>query len=335
MLLLFSGDISLNPDTVHQDTRQCSNEWNVFKKKGLRFIHLNINSLLPKIEELRYIARSANDAVIGICESKLDASVLDPEISIDNYKILRCDRNRQGGGVICYVKSDLSYNTLSAFPREVENIFFEILLSNSKPITVGTIYGPPNQSNFLEILIDNMNKIDSVNNEIYILGDLNINLYINDSYILAKKNILNNNSVPRDVKSYYEFCTFFGLKQLKIVPTRVTTGSSTIIDHVLTSFPERVTQSGVIDIGLSDHQLIYCTRKISRIKRGSHKQIKIRSFKHYTVYLFEQGLSKLNFPNYRNFNDMNEAYNDFIQKIMNIIDKVAPLKERRVKQNSQ
>ena len=85
---------------------------------------------------------------------------------------------------------------------------------------------------------------------------------------------------------------------------------------------------------MSDHQLIYCTRKISRIKRASHKQIKFRSFKHYTVNLFEQELSKLNFPNYRNFNDINEAYNDFIQKIMNVIDKVAPLKERRVKQIS-
>ena len=61
--------------------------------------------------------------------------------------------------------------------------------TNSKPVTVETIYRPPNQSNFLEILNDNMNKIDSLNNEIYILGDFNINLYINDSYILAEKNL--------------------------------------------------------------------------------------------------------------------------------------------------
>ena len=65
---------------------------------------------------------------------------MDPEISIDNFKILRCDRNRQGGGVACYVRNDLSYNTLSVFPREAKNIFFEILLPNSKPITVETIY---------------------------------------------------------------------------------------------------------------------------------------------------------------------------------------------------
>ena len=131
LLLLLSGDASLNPGPVHQDTLQCLNEWNVFKNRGLNFIYLNINSLLPKIDELRYIAKSTNAAVIGICESKLDASVLEKEISI-NYKILRCDRNRQGGGVACYVRNDLSYNTLSVFPREVENIFFEILLPNSK-----------------------------------------------------------------------------------------------------------------------------------------------------------------------------------------------------------
>ena len=86
---------------------------------------------------------------------------------------------------------------------------------------------------------------------------------------------------------------------------------------------------------MSDHQLIYCIRKISRIKRGSHKQIQFCSFKHYTVDLFEQELPKLNFPNYQNYNEIHEAYNDFIQKIMSVTDMVAPIKERQVKQNSQ
>ena len=101
--------------------------------RGLHLIHLNINSLLPKIEELRFVAKSTSAAVIGICESKLDASVLEQEINIDNYKILRCDRNRQSGGVACYIRNDLSYNILSVFPCEIENIFFKILLPNSKP----------------------------------------------------------------------------------------------------------------------------------------------------------------------------------------------------------
>ena len=159
-----------------------------------------------------------------------------------------------------------------------------------------------------------MNKINSVDNEIYILGDFNINLFLNDSYVLEKNNILNSKSIPNDVKSYHEFCTFFGLKQLIKVPTRTTTSSSTIIDHILASYPERVTQCGVIDISLSDHQLIYCTRKISRIKKGSHKQ---NSSVHSNItrsIFFEQDRSKLNFPNYENYNEINEAYSDFIQK---------------------
>ena len=62
--------------------------------------------------------------------------MLDPEISIDNYKVLCCDRNRQGGGVVCYVRNDLSYNTPPVFYCKVENIFFEILLPYPKPIIV-------------------------------------------------------------------------------------------------------------------------------------------------------------------------------------------------------
>ena len=103
----------------------------------------------------------------------------------------------------------------------------------------------------------------------------------------------------------------------------------------LASYPERVTQQGIIDVGLSDHQLIFCTRKLSRIKRGTHKQFKFRSFKHYSADLFKETLTSTNFPNYLNFNDATEAYDDFIQKIMVAIDKVAPIKERRIKHNSQ
>ena len=63
-------------------------DWKAFNKRGLHLIHLNINSLLSKIDELREIARKTTATVIGITESKLDGSVLDEEINID--------RNRHG-----------------------------------------------------------------------------------------------------------------------------------------------------------------------------------------------------------------------------------------------
>ena len=49
-------------------------------------------------------------------------------------------------GVACYIRNDSNYNVQSYFPKEIENILilFELLLPNTKPIVVGTIYRPPN-----------------------------------------------------------------------------------------------------------------------------------------------------------------------------------------------
>ena len=142
-MLTLSGDISLNPGPVYSSQPSCSNERNVFKAKGIHLIHLNVNSLLPKIDEIRYIAACTN-AAVGIPESKLDETILQSEIQIPNYELLRCDRNRNGGGVACYIWSDIGYLQKCFFPREIENIFVEILLSKTKPLIVGIIYKPPN-----------------------------------------------------------------------------------------------------------------------------------------------------------------------------------------------
>ena len=56
---------------------------------------MNINSLLSKIDELREIARKTRATVIGITESKLDGSVLDGEINIDGYELVRGGRRRE------------------------------------------------------------------------------------------------------------------------------------------------------------------------------------------------------------------------------------------------
>ena len=47
--------------------------------------------------------------VIEITEYKLDQSIFQSEIQIDNYDLLLCDRNKNGGGVACYIRNDISY----------------------------------------------------------------------------------------------------------------------------------------------------------------------------------------------------------------------------------
>ena len=98
LLMVLSGHISLNPGPFHNLQPLDHGKWNIFKHRGLHLLHLNINSLLPKIDELRHIARLTNAAVMGISESKLDDSVPTSEVQIDEYDLLRCDRNRHGEG---------------------------------------------------------------------------------------------------------------------------------------------------------------------------------------------------------------------------------------------
>ena len=83
LLLLLSGDISLNLGPLHNNRQQPQSESSVFSSRGLHYIHLNVNSLLTKIDELRSIAKLSNAEVIGFSESKLDDSVLSSEIHID------------------------------------------------------------------------------------------------------------------------------------------------------------------------------------------------------------------------------------------------------------
>ena len=137
--------------------------------------------------QARNIVKLSYAAMIGISESKLDDSALSSEIHIDNYNILRCDQNRHGGGVVCYIRNDLSYDVRSIFPPESENIFFEPLLPNAKPIAVGIIYRPPNQSDFLEITNTHFSKLDTNNDEIYIPGDSNIKTSILIAHTFSKK----------------------------------------------------------------------------------------------------------------------------------------------------
>ena len=209
----------------------------------------------------------------------------------------------------------------------IKGIFLDILLPKTKPIFEGIIYRPPNNINSLECFNKHLDDIN-LDNEIFLLGDFNINLLHNGKYIL-KENQAMQNRIPSTslVSQYKSFCQRYSLGQIIKHVTRTICSSCTLTDHILTNFREKISQSGVIDISVSDHQLIYLTRNLRRMKSNAHKQIKIRSLKNYTIESLKQGLRLINFPDYEYFNDVDIAYSDFIQRITPVINKIAPFKE--------
>ena len=97
-------------------------------------IHININTLVNKIHELRFIAQRSNPTIIDITESKLDQTILDSEICIDGYSIFRLDRTRNGGGVVMYVNINIGAKERVSFSKEIENVFVDILLPKTKAL---------------------------------------------------------------------------------------------------------------------------------------------------------------------------------------------------------
>ena len=76
------------------------------------------------------------------------------------------------------------------------------------------------------------------------------------------------------------------LSQIIESPTRITSNSSSLIAHVLINSCEKNTNSGVIDLSLSDHHLIFCTKKLVGQEFNFHKQMKCISLKKYTPEKF-------------------------------------------------
>ena len=73
------------------------------------------------------------------------------------------------------MRDDLFFNKRENFSDDIENIFLDIFLPKTKPLLIGILYRPLDQPAFLQKLaIANSENFDNL--EVYILGDININL---------------------------------------------------------------------------------------------------------------------------------------------------------------
>ena len=103
---------------------------------------LNINSLANKFDLLREIISNHLDILV-IVETKLDKSFPTNQFLIPGYnKPYRLDRNRNGGGVMIYVKENVPSKSINKhnFAKKVEGLFIEINLRKSKLLLLGAYH---------------------------------------------------------------------------------------------------------------------------------------------------------------------------------------------------
>jgi exonuclease III len=116
----------------------CKNTDFRFPGKSLKFYHLNIRSLLPKLDELRGTNGICNNEASVLCfsETHLSSNISDNTVQLLGYNVFRKDRcNRAGGGVAAYVHNDLHCVNRTEFESEhTESLWLEILQKGSSPL---------------------------------------------------------------------------------------------------------------------------------------------------------------------------------------------------------
>lgn len=313
LLLLLSGNVEPNPGPDFVD--MCTS-------KGLHIIHLNVRSLVHKISQIRDLVQSSKAGIVGITETWLDSSISDAEIELENYSVIRKDRNRNGGGVCMFIRSDVVFSLRTDLSDDyIEAIWADILLPKCKPFLVGTCYRPPEQNDFYSRVDEICSKHNEfLSGEVLLLGDLNTDVSNHDHYMY---------------KAFHDFCTNFNFKQLINKPTRITSTSQTTIDFVLVSDKSKISNSGVIDCGISGHSIIFCTRKVHRASLGHHNSVKIRSLKNYNSEVLKERLMCMNWSQVFNCVSVDKAWGLFKSLFLKVVDDIAPVKTTRFKVRSE
>ena len=172
------------------------------------------------MDQVRYILTDSSPVDVCIfTETFLNSSHNNSELYVHGYQMLRCDRKGKGGGGIMIYVSNLFCVVSKPEISDgfVESLWMEIHMKYNKNIIIGGVYRPPPPENeWLDYFERQMAKIRESGNHIIVAGDFNVNL-------------LSDSNHKRDLE---HLMASYNMEQLVCSPTRVTSRSSTLIDHI-------------------------------------------------------------------------------------------------------
>ena len=321
-LLLLAGDIEVCPGPNSLNATEFTQKLSM---KGLKIGHQNIRGLEENFEQFELFLKSNDLDIFGLSETHLCDSNITGHLDIEGYELIKRNRSSgYGGGVCFYIKNGISFKQRSNLLQDgIENIFVEIFIKKSKSFLVGCFYRPPDSSAYLskdfnDILSQNINRVSKEKKEMIIMGDFNIDY--NDKTL--------SHSTHNEFKN---IMSFYGLKQIITSSTRITNDSSTLIDHIFVSKPSNFPCAFVVANSISDHDVVYCRRKINSTKYH-YRTIKCRNYRRYNQASLRSDVQNIDWePIYQNTSDVNSAVSYLTENLQRIFDKHAPLIEKRVK----
>ena len=95
----------------------------------------------------------------------------------------------------------------------------DLLFPKTKPKSKGIVYRPPKDAIFLQLFAEILNSLNVSENEIFVLGEMNINILENGINLLEKNVNISKRKIviSSDVKNYVDFCSTLGIEQLRFL----------------------------------------------------------------------------------------------------------------------
>ena len=187
--------------------------------------------------------------IIAISETKLNDNYLS-NISIPGYSFLNTKSKTSAGGPGLYLAEELNFIRRCdlELPAEgVESCWIEITSKKEQNVIIGCIYRHPHShiDSFHEAMKERLQDLNSKGNQVFILGDININFlqYCHDNR----------------TADYLDMLLDSGFMPVITKATRITNHSKTLIDHIYTNVPYKLLKSGICLAGISDHLPVFCT----------------------------------------------------------------------------
>ena len=273
---------------------------------------------------LKHTLAVENASIISLVETWLDNKVLDAELEVDGYRLYRKDRGARGGGIVTFIRDDLTSNRRTDLEAKDEIIVNEIKANNHESFLLITFYRPPNAStdfsiNFRKVL----RNAKKTGLKMCILGDLNAP---DINWLTMSGKSMHTNELCEDF-------TDCNLVQINNLPSR--NNNSNILDVLLTNISDQCTAPAYcnsliqsdhfmfqFNINLKPNQRKHDVRWLYNYKNANYDEIN---------YRIEQAdiMSKIHKPD----QNVNSAWRIWSHQVHAIIDTYIPKKKIKHKTN--
>ena len=231
--------------------------------KGLTVCYWNIRSFYPKFDEFCHCVNSSECEIFFAGESWMTHFIDNDLIHLNGYNIFRNDRDKnsnkkRGAGLLAYARDKLQVNEKSDYSictPHIETLVLQLHLPSVKEIYYIGVYRPPDgnvHAFFQELEVIMYSLTTKPNYEINIIVDTNLTL-----------------SKSRDpvIKRYKDFLKRNHLTNIILYDTHFNhEDRGSCIDHFITSDPVLYQQCGICPTDISDHYIIFASRKKFKTK---------------------------------------------------------------------